>query len=122
MECARDGDTGLRRALDGAFGRFFTPADIENSPAIRTTDLLFGIPGVSVVGDRAQIRAGARSCSPEIRVDGLRQSVDVSLDLFMPLEALAAVEVYRRATEVPLQYGGTRVGCGVILFWTKTGI
>jgi hypothetical protein len=109
--------------MQHGFGRFLTPADIESSPAMRTSDLFIGMAGVSVIGDRVQIRSFGRPCSPRIWVDGLPQTVngDFPLDFVMPLEAVAAVEVYRRATEVPLQYGGTGAGCGVMLFWTKTG-
>ena len=115
---------GFLRRMQQGFGRFFTPADIEDSPATRTTDLLFGIPGVRVIGDRVQIRAAARLCSPQVWVDGILQSIDADfpLDFIVPFQDVAAVEVYRRGTEVPLQYGGTRAGCGVILFWTKTGL
>ena len=114
---------GFSRRMQHGFGRFLTPADIESSPATRTSDLFIGMLGVSVIGDRVQIRRFGRPCSPRIWVDGLPQSVDADfpLDFIMPLEAVAAVEVYRRATEVPLQYGGTGAGCGVMLFWTKTG-
>ena len=79
--------------------------------------------GVRVIGDRVQVGSILGNCSPRIWVDGLPQSIntDFPLDFIAPFEALAVVEVYRRATEVPLQYGGTGAGCGVILFWTKTG-
>ena len=41
---------------------------------------------------------------------GLEGAVDIS--------AIAAVEVYTRASTVPLQWGGTNAGCGVVLIWT----
>ncbi len=114
---------GFTRRMQQGLGRFITPANIESSPAFRTSDLFVGMLGVSVIGDRVLIRTAGRNCSPQIWVDGLPQSVgaDFALDFIIPLEALAAVEVYRRATEVPLQYGGSLAGCGVLLFWTKTG-
>ncbi len=36
---------------------------------------------------------------------------------------ILAIEVYRSATEVPVQFGGTSVEtlCGVIVIWTRTG-
>ena len=114
---------GFSRRMQQGLGRFITPADIANSPAFRTADLFVGMLGVSVDGARVQIRTAGRECTPQIWVDGLPQSRDANfaLDFIIPLEAIAAVEVYRRATEVPLQYGGSRAGCGVLLFWTKTG-
>ena len=113
---------GFMRRMQQGLGRFFTPADIEKSAAVYTQDLFYGIPGVRVIDDRLQIRSAARFCSPQIWVDGLPQSFgpDLPLNFIVPLEDLAALEVYRRATEVPLQYAGAGAGCGVILFWTKT--
>jgi hypothetical protein len=35
------------------------------------------------------------------------------------LTGLDAVEVYRSAAEVPLEYGGANAGCGVILLWSR---
>jgi hypothetical protein len=35
------------------------------------------------------------------------------------VSVLDAAEVYRTATEAPVQYGGGLGGCGVILLWTK---
>ena len=114
---------GFSRRMQEGLGYFMTPRDIENSDVTRTTDLFFGMLGVSVIGDRVYVRGTLGICSPQIYVDGLPQSMgaDFPLDFIVPFEALAAVEVYRRAAEVPLQYGGTGAGCGVILFWTKTG-
>ena len=115
---------GFSRRMQQGLGRFITPAEIESSPAFRTSDLFVGMLGVRVTDDRVLINTAGRVCSPQVWVDGLPQSVgaDFALDFVMPLEALAAVELYRRATEVPLQYGGSRAGCGVLLFWTKTGM
>jgi hypothetical protein len=52
----------------------------------------------------------------------------VTLSTLVPLDALEAVEVYRRAAEIPVEYSVTQnssatVGtCGVIVFWTKSGL
>ena len=115
---------GFSRRMQQGLGRFITPADIESSPAFRTSDLFVGILGVSVVGDRVQVRTFRGLCTPRIFLDGMPIASNIlgsDMDLIVSLEALAAVEVYRRVAEVPLQYGGSQAGCGVILFWTKTG-
>ncbi len=47
----------------------------------------------------------------------------LSLDDIGHPSTIAAIEVYRSATQVPVQFGGTSVGtlCGAIVIWTRTG-
>jgi hypothetical protein len=40
------------------------------------------------------------------------------LDGAVDISQIAAVEVYTRASNVPLQWGGTNAGCGIVLIWT----
>ena len=114
---------GFSRRMQGGAGSFITPVDIENSSASRTSDLLLGMVGVRVAGNRILLRGNQEYCSPQLYLDGLALNTDpgLSMDLIVPFEALAAAEVYRRSAEIPLQYGGTGAACGVILFWTKEG-
>ena len=114
---------GFSRRMQQGIGHFITPQEIENSSATRTAHLFRGEPGVRLVGDRVLLRGTRSFCSPQIYLDGIPLSVDAGLplDAIVPLDVLAGVEVYRSAAEVPLQYGGTGAGCGVILFWTKDG-
>lgn len=66
-----------------------------------------------------------RGASVERRVEERIQQLDqgMSLDDIGHPSTIAAIEVYRSATQVPVQFGGTSVGtlCGAIVFWTKTG-
>jgi hypothetical protein len=66
-----------------------------------------------------------RNASVERRVEEQLERLDQSLsldDIGHP-SAIAAIEVYRSATQVPVQFGGTSVAtlCGAIVIWTKTG-
>jgi hypothetical protein len=47
----------------------------------------------------------------------------LSLDDIGHPSTIAAIEVYRSATQVPVQFGGASVEtlCGVIVVWTRTG-
>ena len=131
---------GFVRRLQRGLGHFITPAEIERSPAMSTPDLFYGIPGLVVaqpggglsahLGDHVQMRSATGLCTPDLYVDGIRVAYSVrgvmSLDNIVPLEDVDAVEVYRRAAEVPLEYGGTQAGsaaegglCGVLVFWTR---
>lgn len=113
----------VERARQG-FGRFLTPLDIERSHALTTSELLSRTGRVTtryaLGGDRIMMLGPRGYCTPIVYLDGFQISIsDMSLDAIVPVTALEAVEVYRSGSEAPLQYGGTRGGCGVILLWTK---
>lgn len=61
----------------------------------------------------------------EQRIDDALQRTDqaMSLDDIGHPTTIAAIEVYRSASQVPVQYGGTSIEtlCGVIVIWTRTG-
>ena len=146
------------------FGLFLSPEAIERRGAVRVSDLLLGLPGVSLVwtssgsagGQQIQLRAGNLSpggvCRPRIYVDGvifargdgqparvdgdpvqsteraveeelLRLDKGLSLDDIGPASDIAAIEVYRSATQVPVRFGGASIetACGVIVIWTLRG-
>lgn len=115
---------GFYGRMQSGLGRFLTPADIEKSQALSVTELLFGIPRVSVVqefgGNRVVMMAPMGECGPSIYVDGLLLSPEGrDLDA-IGLTAVEAIEVYRGASELPLQWSGTAAGgCGAIVVWTK---
>src|SRR5919109_65669 len=66
-----------------------------------------------------------RSASVERRVEDVLERLDqgMSLDDIGHPSTIAAIEVYRSATQVPVQFGGTSVATlrGAIVIWTKTG-
>jgi hypothetical protein len=76
------------------------------------------------------IRGGNSGCPMGIVLDGATlyraeagggdidwpRTLDVN-DL--PVRHLVAVEVYRSASEVPMEYGGPSASCGVIVMWTR---
>ena len=110
-----------------AGGLFLGPDHIERrASARRVSDLLRGLPGVSVdQNDNVVLRgmmSGLGSCgSPTVFLDGIVSSVgNEDLKILDPLD-VEAIEVYRRPNEIPAQYGGPTRGCGVILIWTRRG-
>ncbi|HMG17230.1 MAG TPA: TonB-dependent receptor plug domain-containing protein, partial [Gemmatimonadales bacterium] len=58
---------------------------------------------------------------PEDEVQRLDQGLNLD-DIGHP-STIAAIEVYRSASQVPVQFGGTSVEtlCGVIIVWTRAG-
>lgn len=75
-------------------------------------------------GDSRPVRM-SEDIATEQATDDLLQRMDqaLSLDDIGHPSTIAAVEVYRSASQVPVQFGGTSVEtlCGVIVIWTRTG-
>lgn len=133
---------GYVRRLQRGLGEFITPYDIEQSVARTSSDLFRGIPGVAVQGvagggvnsyqgDVVRFFSANGYCTPTVYLDGLRLSPAITsnqpLDVLVPLQSIDAAEIYRRPSEVPIEYGATGIqpsseygGCGVLVLWTKT--
>ena len=120
-----------RRQADG-WGSFLDETAIEAKAAMHFTELLHGMVGVQVArtGGEAGVRRGAtflgKSCRPTVVLDGyvLRTGGSsnrgaLSLDQLLDPANLAAVEVYRSAAGVPVQYAGYMGACGAIIAWSK---
>lgn len=73
-------------------------------------------------GDSRTVRVRALDAREQEEVE---ERVDraLSLDDIGHPSTIAGIEVYRSATQVPVQFGGTSVEtlCGVIVIWTQTG-
>jgi outer membrane receptor for ferrienterochelin and colicin len=54
-------------------------------------------------------------------VDGVRMTYDAQSDINAAVspDQVEAIEVYRGASEIPVQYNGSGAMCGAILIWTK---
>lgn len=116
---------GFVERLERGFGTFFTPRDIVNRNPRLPSDLLRGLPNVSVGRieyGRADVYLGdgARfECPPALYLDGMYQAGMQFDDL--PKEDLGAVEVYRREVETPMEFMRTGSTCGAIVVWTPDG-
>ncbi|UCG87787.1 MAG: carboxypeptidase regulatory-like domain-containing protein [Gemmatimonadota bacterium] len=107
-------------------GWFLTPDEIAEIHAAEVYDLLRRIPGLSVVevGVDRSIRVSNPSAmcrtqqgSPLVFVDG---AVFPAVSLrSLPVQNVAAVEVYDAVGRIPSQFSVTGSGCGVIVIWTK---
>lgn len=138
---------GFYERLSRGWGYFITRDEIERRGARHIADLLHGIPDVRVIRrselestirvgtELTRINAGPLSvgedgspnvvsdqplrCSPILYLDGVKFGrVDDVLDQIGPSE-IEGIELYRRATEVPPEFGGIYARCGVILVWTR---
>jgi hypothetical protein len=115
-----------RRA--GSFGRFLTREQIAARGAGRTTDLLRGIPGITLAPIRGRphrvlvrMQSSLGSCVPALWIDGVQvpQLPESTLDEMLSPDAIEGVEIYNSFSAVPPQFvSGV---CGVLMFWTRRG-
>lgn len=120
------------------------------APGVRLVSMTSGSVGGRYVVLRGSNLSQGGVCRPRVFVDGLlyalgdsqpkridedratetpeevMQRVDqgLSLDDVGPARDIAAIEVYRSGSQVPVQFGGTSVEtqCGVIVIWTRQGV
>lgn len=122
---------------------------LRGLPGVRLVSLDPGSAGTRFVQLRGSNLSHGSICRPRVYVDGVifalgdsrpvprdmseetefqeeileRMDQGLSLDDIGGAEDIAGIEVYRSASQVPVQFGGTSVHtlCGVIVIWTKRG-
>ncbi|HXL33551.1 MAG TPA: carboxypeptidase regulatory-like domain-containing protein [Gemmatimonadales bacterium] len=111
-----------RRRLRG-MGFFFTQEEIERRHAVTLSDLIRGVPGVQTTCRQGScvilMARSTRGCRPEYYLDGFPASFSVGSDF--QVQGIYGVEVYRTASEAPVQYRKPELRCGVILLWSRMG-
>jgi len=125
---ARREDSGRsRRALSqfyrrydwgqkSGFGRFFTREDLEDVSFL--SHELIQIPGLRYRYYNGLMSVGSRMCPAHIYLNGLQVGTN-NIDEFWP-EDLEAIEVYRRESEIPIEFKRPGV-CTVVALWTRIG-
>jgi len=62
-----------------------------------------------------------RNCAPNFFVDGFPANNSTTLE--MPSVGIIAIEVYRTASETPVEFlRGITNPCGAIVIWTRSGL
>lgn len=114
----REVDARRKLGLGYALG----PDEIQRRVTLRS--VLQSFPSVTVQGTMNSftvfMRSGSMSrayCVADLRIDGIPSTWDL-LSSYEPKD-IAAVEVYPRASTVPLQYQNVASTCGMVLVWTK---
>lgn len=104
-----------RRSSAAPASSFITEESLRRWGAVRWSDALSRSPGVQT-GVRSGI--SLRGCSNfALFLDGILLS-DNNLE-WIPLETVAAIEVYRGAAQLPAEFNTTKSACGAIVVWTK---
>jgi hypothetical protein len=139
---------GFYERAAAGFGNFIGPEEIERRQPHAVSDLMRGVPGIRVLGDVVMFRQSASRlrdendaplgvCEPNVWIDGIqmrratpatagggsldREDLGKGLEAYMNPTDVAAIEVYRRPSATPLQWGGLTAACGAIVIWTRGG-
>lgn len=126
---------GFYERKSAGFGVFRTPEDIERRRAFSTTDHFQNTSGVRVFyagirgKDIRMTRGEVEDCLPRVIIDnviarrgGHRSSAsEPPLDALIQPQDIHALEIYRSTSEIPQEFAGMDVVCGVVLIWTKRG-
>ncbi len=123
-------------------GYFMEEADIQKLMPSRVTNLLQWVPGVQIHcgggprnctvimrGGNPSLNsfAGQNGCvNSNVYLDGIRviraeSPLPESIDNFVTPSEITGLEVYRGASEVPAEFGGSVGRCGAIVIWTGSG-
>lgn len=115
--------TGFEARRRRGRGTFITRDEIEAMNPTRVTELLRTVPGAQFArrrfgGLELRLRGG---CRPTVWVNGARaisaSSAEIGVDQLLSPFEVEAVEVYRGAGSVPVQFGPET--CGAVVVWTR---
>jgi hypothetical protein len=120
---------GFRQRMRAGWGRFFTRADIQKRGPIRFTDMLVGMPGISVqpvgaFGYRLAPSLPHSRCSVSVYVDGhpvprwIKGDMD-DLNSYVWMDWVVGIEIYPHGIGAPAEYGGGWSSCPKVLIWTS---
>ena len=115
---------------------FISPEELEFRHPDRITGMLRGLNGVNLTkacveppDARGNCLQGLvpfstmyRMCRMAIVIDGMQQyppkGANVNIDMLLSASDVAAIEVYARGGNMPVNFQFQDTGCGVIAFWT----
>jgi hypothetical protein len=85
----------------------------NGTPVVRRTS--------TAQGTNARWGAPNNACLPRVFLDGARVIYDAQTDIngIVDMDQVEAVEVFRSASEIPVQYNDNNSQCGVIVIWTR---
>ncbi len=126
---------GFYRRQKMGLGHFLDREDFERHPTddlanaidrVPGTHLLDGGPGRRYVYFERSLGVPGRGiCFPLLYVDGVRvfyaRGSGFDINHAVPAGTVEAVEIYKSAAEIPVEYNGSEADCGVIVVWTRSG-
>jgi len=123
---------GFEERRRAGFGHFITEAELRKQDNRKLTDVLRGLPEVTMVcpkagprkfecyavsgrGNKYAILGG--DCEVNMYIDGV-EVTDNDLDK-LSVNQFAGIEFYSGGATIPVQYNKVGSSCGVLLFWTR---
>lgn len=120
-------DAGFYERAARGIGLYIHPEQLRESRALHLSDFLARVPGVRralVNGEesRMDLRGGRSvylTCETQYFLDGasIRAGAAI-LDNLVPSN-VAGIEIYRGASETPIQFDHGGAACGAIVIWTR---
>jgi len=111
-----------QRRRSHSIGIYFTRQEILSKQARHLSDVLRGVPGVTLsASERGGFAIRMRNCryAPVLWMNGSRVA-HTELDEVARLDDIAAMEVYLTNAGVPPDFlDRSNLGCGTILVWTR---
>lgn len=120
---ARRTIAGFHERRGSGTGQYLDADDIAKRQPTAVADVLLRMQGVIVTprtsfSSRIFVRS-ERRCEPAVYIDGVElPSKTRDLDAFVDVDDIAALEIYIKAGEVPLEFPGDPF-CGSLLIWRK---
>jgi len=121
----------LDRRAAGSGGTFLDRTEIAKRATSHTSELLRSIPGIALYPFTNEFGATQYNlvmrgittvkgdiCPLQYYLDGHPIEPDENIDRLITPEQIAAIEVYRGASQAPLQFRGPSARCGVVVIWS----
>ncbi|PAP76992.1 TonB-dependent receptor plug domain-containing protein [Rubrivirga marina] len=129
VEAETVNDAVLRRRgffdrRDRLTGVFYTREELDDRGVRQVSDIFGSTPGVRIQRSGVQERLVSDrrgGCPMTVYVDGTEMAfIAYNIDA-LPFDDIAAVEVYRGPSELPIEYASTKFNdtCGAVLVWTR---
>jgi len=113
----------FRQRMARGIGAFITKEEIQTRNPSNLMDMLRSIRGVHAecTGVNCIVRFSGQptSCEPKYVLDGLPSDSNI-IESLEPRD-IEGVEIYRGASEMPAEFGGSDAACGAIVIWTRSG-
>jgi len=104
-------------------GTFITEDQIRKRNPMNIMDMLRTVRGVhpECSGSNCIIRFAGQptSCEPKYVLDNL-PSDSYIIESLEPRD-IVGIELYRGASEMPAEFGGSTAACGAVVIWTRSG-